>query len=435
MRCISALTVLAVVVVPALAEDQTTDHVKVVSTGIDTAQAKALARTLEAAWKVYGEHFKFEMPEKVQLNVECGPGKRTQLYTDGESRMFLNMPKKDVLAKPATSGIFNLYGMCHELGHIAMYRTLKNRDWLRGDAAEGWAHYAGSTVVVAVYAAEGPDLWPDKYDYRQDGTARLKRQIAAGKLEGTTAAASQWLALERIIGKSGFVELFTAWNDAEVDASKPADAVKLQEAAAKLWPDKSAELTKWWRAASPLFVEMRPASDIKAETTVAMRLAGQPITLKYDDGTKEGQRSIAGGGHARKFIAPDNDWYIRSVTVFGARYGHPQPPAENFDVALCDAKMRSIAVWKKPYSTFHRGDHKWVRMEVQPTRVPKEFYICLDFKPTATKGVFVASDSSTKGNSQVATPGKPGSELDGGDWMIRVDLDRLKTAASKPAGK
>lgn len=419
---------------PTLGEEQTTAHAKVVYSGIDAAQAKALAQTIEAAWKVYGEQFKFEMPDTIQLNVDCGPGRRTQLYTDGENRVFLTMPSKDVLARPATSGTFNLYGICHELGHIVMYRTLKKRDWLKGGAAEDWAHYAGSTVVDAVYAAEGPDLWPDKYDYRQDGMARLKGQLAAQKSDAFAATSGQWLALEGIIGKSGFVELFTAWNDTELDTTKAAEAVKLQQAAVKLWPDKSAALTKWWQAASPLLVEMRAASAIKPETTVPTRLTGRPITLKYDDGTKDGQRSIAGGGHARRFIAPDEDWYLRSVSVLGSRYGSPQASGD-FDIALCDGSMRIIATWKKPYGSFQRGEFKWARLDIPPTRVPKEFYVCLDFNPTAARGIYVASDNSTKGGSQVATPGKAGSTLEGSDWMMRVDLDKLKTAASKPPAK
>ena len=40
------------------------------------------------------------------------------------------MPSEDKLAKPSTSGVFNLCGLCHELGHMAMYRVLKDRGWM-----------------------------------------------------------------------------------------------------------------------------------------------------------------------------------------------------------------------------------------------------------------------------------------------------------------
>jgi hypothetical protein len=36
--------------------------------------------------------------------------------------------------------------------------------------------------------------------------------------------------------------------------------------------------------------------------------------------------------------------------------------------------------------------------------------------------------ASTRGNSRVATPGAPGDVLKQGDWMIRVEIDRPKSA-------
>jgi hypothetical protein len=151
------------------------------------------------------------------------------------------------------------------------------------------------------------------------------------------------------------------------------------------------------------------------------------VVLSYDDDASEGKKSIAGGGHATSFKAPGaGEWYIRSVSVYGARYGHPRAPRENFDVALCDAQGKVIDVWKKPYGTFRRGNLRWVRMDVPPSQVPTDFTICLNFRPTRTKGVFVAYDADSKGHSRVATPGQAGSEFSDGDWMIRVEVDQPK---------
>jgi hypothetical protein len=97
--------------------------------------------------------------------------------------------------------------------------------------------------------------------------------------------------------------------------------------------------------------------------------------------------------------------------------------------------MKPIAAWKHPYRLFDGGNPKWVRVEVPPTRVPpgeSGFYVCFEFRPTATQGVFVSLDDSTQGREQrsslVATPGAPGSPPAGGDWMIRAELDRPKSA-------
>jgi hypothetical protein len=69
-----------------------------------------------------------------------------------------------------------------------------------------------------------------------------------------------------------------------------------------------------------------------------------------------------------------------------------------------------------------------VRIEVPPTLVPGAFNVCVVFRPTAQSGVFVSYDTSTQGDSRVATPGAAGDVLKQGDWMIRVELDRPKTA-------
>jgi hypothetical protein len=402
-------------------------HVTVTYQGIDAAQAKALAETASAAREIYAGEFGFDMPDKVLFSVKCGPDEPTRLYNDGEASIFLSLPGQEKLAKPATSGVFNLYGICHELGHMAMYRTLKDRAWLSSSAAESWAHYAGSLVVDRVFAAKGESLWPDPYDYRQDGTARLRKEIAASQ-PSTDAQAASWQELEGIVGLKGLPKVFVAWQAANANPADPGDA--LLSAAVKAAPDKKDALTTWWKAALPLFVEKRAASSFKVVRIPASQLTGKPIVLAFDDEASEGKRSIAGGGHARKFSAPTSEgWYIRAVSVYGSRYGYPQPPPNTFDVALCDEAMKTIAVWKKPYGTFERGELKWVRMEVPPTRVPKTFFICLAFNPTGQRGVYVAFDTSTHGNSLVATPGKPGTPLAEGDWMIRVELDQPKDAS------
>ncbi len=427
MKEMCALATVLILTSPVGAEVATVPHAKVSYEGIEARQANALAETIAAARKVYIDDFGFDMPDTVVCSVTCGPDEATRLYTDGEDRLFLSLPSKDKLAKPAKSGVFNLYGMCHELGHMAMYRLLKDRDWMTSAAAEGWAHYAGSVVVDRVFAAKGESLWPDPYDYRQDGTARLNKQLASKSPSGIAQGASQWQKLEAIIGPRGPAKVFAAWQAANIDATKPADA--LLATAIDVQPTKKDALTEWWKSASPLFIEARTVSRFKPVRIRASRLTGKPVKLAFDDDASEGKQSIAGGGHARKFLTPGaGDWYIRAVSVYGARYGRSRPPHADFDIALCDDELSPIETWKKPYATFKRGDLKWVRMEVPPTRVPKSFCICLNFRPTSTRGVYVAFDTSTKGNSFVGTPGKRGSPFEQGDWMIRVELDRPKEA-------
>ena len=145
--------------------------------------------------------------------------------------------------------------------------------------------------------------------------------------------------------------------------------------------------------------------------------------LKHDDGKSAGMRSIAGGGHAVRFEAPGEGWKVTSVRLYGSRYGTPKAPDEDFRVILCDADFKPIATFPLPYKTFARGNPKWVALDVKPTAVPKTFYVCVDFDPEQTKGVYVHHDDAGDGSSFVGLPGdgkpKPFAK---GDWMIRATL-------------
>lgn len=403
-------------------------NAKVQYEGIDEKQAKAIAQTISAARKVYVEDFGFDMPETILASVTAKAGQPTRLYTDGVDRLFLSVPNASMLDRPQKSGVFNLYGMCHELGHMAMYRLLKEHDWLTSAGAEGWAHYTGSLVTERVYASAGEKLWADPYDYRQDGLARLKKQLASPSADSTTKGAGQWMELEKIIGQKEFAKLFSAWQSAQIDLSDPAPAAS--RVLFELKPDQKPALEKWWQSASPLLVQKRDASNFKAQTIAANKLTGKPIEIALDDGTADNKASIAGGGHARKFTAPGaGEWYLTRIDIYAARYGPPQAPATQFEVALCDRENKPIASWKKPYAMVPRAAQSdWVKIEIPPTRVPAEFNICLDFKPTASSGIYMSYDSSTNGNSLVATPGQAGGAFSKGDWMIRVHLDQPKDA-------
>ncbi len=419
------LIALAVLASPAWSDETTAPHVKVSYTGIDAKQATALAETASAAWKIYTSDFGFDLPETVLVEVTCGPNEATKLFTDGQEHLYLSLPSKDKLDKPAKSGVFNLYGVCHELGHMVMYRVLKQREWMSSPAAEGWAHFAGSTVVDRVYAAKGESLWADRYDYRADGTARLSKELAGTSPSAVSKAAGQWQNLEKIIGGSAFPTLFAAWESAGIDPQKPNEG--LIAALTKLQPGRKQALTDWWKAAAPVLVEKREASKTSAQQISSSKLSGKPTKLANDDDSADGKKSIAGGGHARKFEAPGSgDWYLSGVSIHGSRYGAAKAPDTTFEIALCDSDLKPISTWKKPYAKFERGGEKWVRFEIPPTRVPKNFYICLNFNPTASSGVYVSFDSSTSGSSLVGTPGRPGDPFGNGDWMIRVEVDQAK---------
>jgi hypothetical protein len=417
---------LAVSVPTAAAEGAavTVDKVTVTHTGIGEAYATAIARTAAAARTLAISAFGFDMPEAITINVTCDPGQTSRLWTDGRDHFELVVGSEADLRKPAESGIFHLYGMCHETGHLAQYRLVPKHDWMTTAAAEGWAHYLGSRLVDAVYAREGPDLWPDRYDYRADGTARLKRQLASAKRDEIDTGAGLWMELAEIVGDKGIAPIFRAWGQAEVDPADPGPALAKALAATSRDP----RLAAWWKRAEPVLVLKRGRSAFVGKTATPAELAGKPAELSHDDGASAGKASMTGGGHAVRFDAPSAASYVTAVKVYGSRYGAQQPPAENFHVWLCDADFKQFADFPIPYAAFERGEPKWVMLPVRPTLVPEKFIVCVGFDPSSTKGVFVHRDKESGGDSLVGLPGVAPQPCAAGDWMIRVQIDQTKSA-------
>lgn len=159
--------------------------------------------------------------------------------------------------------------------------------------------------------------------------------------------------------------------------------------------------------------------------------SGESRELAHDDGAPTGKRSIAGGGHAVRLEAPDDSWCVTAVKLFGSRYGYPQAPKEDFHVWICDEKLKPIADFKFPYSTFARGEPKWVTMKVKSTKVPQKFAVCVGFNPEQTKGVYVSHDAASTGNSLVGLPTSGFRPFSNGDWLIRARIQPSSDEAAK----
>lgn len=145
----------------------------------------------------------------------------------------------------------------------------------------------------------------------------------------------------------------------------------------------------------------------------------EPKELSHDDGNAVGRRSLGGSGHGVRFEAPDASTLMK-VSVHGARYGTPRPPREDFVVFLCDEKYQKIAEFPFRYEKFERGDAKWVTLDVKPTKLPKTFYLGVDFDPGPTKGVYVSHDGKKSDRSVVGLPGEKPEAFEKGNWMIRA---------------
>lgn len=423
LAIILATIVLASPAVSVAAEQFGHDHVVVSYAGISRAYAEAIGRTVAAARKVAAEQYGFDMPQTIAVDVTVDPQAKVGLFNDGQDHLFLTIRSEANLRKPSDSGTFHIYGMCHEVGHLAMYRLLPDHSWMTADAAEGWAHYLGSLLVDAVYAEEGADLWPDRYDYRDDGMKRLRAQGV--KAKGPVA----WHKLKRIVGEKGIAPIFRAWGKTQFDPADPAASLGTALKAVS----KEEETARWWDQSKDLLVLQRVKSAVAAETTEEKLVTGPCRQLAHDEGHAAGKASLAGGGHAVRFEAPDDSWYLTEVRIHGSRYGYPAPPKEDFQVWLCDQNFQQIAKFSYPYSKFQKGDSRWVVLKTKPTRVPKRFIVCVGFNPTATKGVFVSRDAQANGSSITGLPGQEAVSFDQGNWLIRVAVAQKNRTDSTSA--
>jgi hypothetical protein len=398
------------------------DNVVVSSQGVDQPHTDAVARMVQAARAAAVEKYGFDMPARIEVQVRVDKADGNRLFTDGDRTLFLTLKSEDDLKNPSGRGVHLVYGLCHEVGHLAMYRVIAERGWMTTAAAEGWAHYLGSRLVDDVFAREGRNLWPDRHAYENDGTKRLKGQLAkAGDTPLTVRGAGLWQDLVGIVGDKGVGPVFAAWGKATVDPADPAAAL-----GAALGKDE--RLRRWWAGAGPAFVLKRPASAFAARTAKADELTGTGRELAHDDGTMANKRSIAGGGHGVRFEVAGDGWYLTSVRLHGSRYGTPEAPKEDFTVTLCDENYKRIASFRFPYSSFERGEPRWVTLKVTPTNVPAKFVVCVEFNPTARKGVYVSHDAGGEKRSLSGLPGDRPRPFDAGDWMLRATVDRLKQA-------
>lgn len=153
--------------------------------------------------------------------------------------------------------------------------------------------------------------------------------------------------------------------------------------------------------------------------------------LSHVDDTAEGKRSLGGSGHAVLFERPGNARFVEAVEIFGGRYGHPEPPDEDFHLYLLNDKRQILADVLCQYGTIERGELRWYALRTPSIEVPEAFYVALSFNPQQTKGIFLGLDKDVrKTHSFIGLPDHGFDEVDEYyEWMVRVHL------AEKPSGE
>ena len=138
--------------------------------------AEAILKICDNAHWAYYEIYHLSFPVAVRISIFIFPSSHIQLETK-RYHIYLHLPSDEYLLPPTISGVFNIFGFCHEIGHIMFMVD-------NGPFSEGWASYAAAFQLVPfVYRSLGEDAWPQPYNYsKYDGPDRYLKFIENEKL-------------------------------------------------------------------------------------------------------------------------------------------------------------------------------------------------------------------------------------------------------------
>ena len=173
--------------------------------------AKASLKILDVV-KTNAAKMRFYFPQKVELHII--KSNKNMLYVRGDIPNLITWEFKsmnDFLA-PQKSGYNNVYGLCHEMGHLCMDNIITNCNWTTKDYHEGWANYFGSLMVENVYKDLGLKIWPDQHDYHKlRGLQAFLKNIKANtitKEKDFYYCSLFWYNLSSQIGKNNISNFF-----------------------------------------------------------------------------------------------------------------------------------------------------------------------------------------------------------------------------------
>lgn len=196
-----------------------TEHFKVKYDVEAEKYAKASIKVLELAWTIATRN-NFYLPDKIKFTIKKSD--RNVLFFDRKSLsgITLEYNTMETFNSPKQGGKNNIYGLCHELGHLCMYNTATNKNkWMSYNFRESWADFWGNFVIDSVHAELGTDFWPNSYDYLEfSGSDYMTKRIHENnlKIADFNKAGKFWIELNYIVGFKNMNLIFEQVNELKV---------------------------------------------------------------------------------------------------------------------------------------------------------------------------------------------------------------------------
>ncbi len=156
----------------------------------------------------------FPFPKRIEFNIVRS--NKNMLYVRRDNPNLITWEFKSVndFLAPEKSGYYNVYGLCHEMGHVCMGNITPHYSWMTNDYSEGWANYFGSLMIEKVYKNLGVEAWPDQHEYHKSrGLQAFLKNIKANTLSKEKDyyyCSLFWYKLSSRIGKNNIRNFFYA---------------------------------------------------------------------------------------------------------------------------------------------------------------------------------------------------------------------------------
>lgn len=174
-----------------------TAHCRVNNSGFDVSYALAWANVCEVAYEGYRGIYGLDVltlndTEVIEIRLLRQARSRPSLDAYGGIITFRG--KEDHLLTPSDGGANNIYGICHEIGHLAF--PIDDIYYL-----EAWADYAASyRIIPYIWEQLGAAAWSQPYDYlAHDGPTDIQRRIEAAADEESDGLRPHYRAVSVLI--------------------------------------------------------------------------------------------------------------------------------------------------------------------------------------------------------------------------------------------